>query len=243
MAIGRPIVNKGELYINNINLAHVDDENITVAAGSCRDSSNLNDIVLSADVNLDVATNGAGGLDTGSMANSTMYAVYAIGNSFNSAAYSAIASADLDEPGMPADYDMYRRVGYFLSDGTADILAFYQIGNGNDRWMYYDVSIASDITAGASAAYADVDLTGSVPLINTIVDVDCTFTPTAGNDELVLVPNGSTSANGVARMSGSAAGVIKIGHMLCPCMGDATLEYKVTGSATALNVQGYLDSL
>lgn len=255
MANGRPVVNLGDKNLQGLRLSFLTGTTISVAAGQARDSSDVADISLLSAVTINSAVNGANGLDQGSMANSTLYAVYVIGNSMDSSvqpgrgivsaapAAAAILSLNASAPLLPASYDMYRRIGYVLTSGAGAILAFYQSGNGKDRWMHYDVSVATDITAGASATFADVDCTGSVPLIDTIVDLDCTFTPTAANDELVIVPNGSTSTNGLDRMSGSAAGVIKIGHMKCPCEGDATLEYKVTGSAVALNVQGYLDSL
>lgn len=243
MAITRPVKNAGEKYINGLNLSWASATTLTIAAGQCRNSSNINDIVVGSALTLNSALTGAGGLDQGSMANNDIYAVYVIGSSYNSSLVSSIISTDHDSPLMPSNYDMYRRVGFVRTNGSAQFLLFHQIGNSADRWMYYDVSIATDITAGASATFADVDCTGSVPLINTIIDVDCTFTPTAADDPLWLRADGSAAANGQNRMSGSAAGVVKIGHMTCPCLGDATLEYKVTGSAVALNVQGYLDSL
>lgn len=255
MAYGRPVVNLGEKYIDGLRLAWASTTTITVAAGAARDSDNQADITLESAATVDISTNGANGLDQGSVANSTLYAVYVIGDSMRSSVSpgsgiatsnpvaAGLLSTNASTPLLPSGYDMYRRIGYVLTSGAGAILAFYQTGNGHDRWMHYDASIATDITAGASATYADVDCTGSVPLIDTIIELDCTFTPTGADDQLVVVPNGSTSANGLNRMSGSAAGVVKIGHMTCPCEGDSTLEYKVTGSAVALNVQGYLDSL
>ncbi len=255
MSLGIPMRNLGEPYVNGLKITSATDATITVAVGSARDSTNKSDITLASVITIDGGNNGAAGLDTGAFANNFAYAVYVIGNSMDAsiqpgrgivstaAAASALFSLDLNEPLLPSGYDMFRRIGFVLTDGTADLLPFYQTGQGRDRWMHYDVSVATDITAGASAAFADVDCSDSVPSITTIIELDCTFTPTGANDELVIVPNGSTSTNGLNRMSGSAAGVVKIGHMKCPCEGDATLEYKVTGSAVALNVQGYLDVL
>lgn len=243
MSINKQVVNAGEKYLWGLNMAWASATTLTVAAGACRSDDNIIDIEVGAALTLDSAVSGAGGLDTGTLANATIYAVYVIADSYKQNDPALLMSASASSPTMPSGYDSKRRVGFARTDGSAEFLLFYQTGNGKDRWMHYDVSIATDITAGASATFADVDCTGSVPLIDTLIDVDCTFTPTAANDELVLVPNGSTSTNGVARMSGSAAGVIKIGHMSCPCQSDATLEYKVTGTAVALNVQGYLDVL
>ena len=243
MSITRPVKNAGEKYINGLNLTWTSGTVVAASAGICRDSTNTNDMNVSEALELNTALSGAGGLDTGTIANSTLYAVYLIDSSYGKAVESLIMSANHSAPVMPYNYDMQRRIGFVLTNSNGTILAFYQVGNGSDRWMKYDVSVATDITAGASATFAEVDCTASVPLINTIIDLDCEFDPTAANDELVIVPNGSASPNGVDRMSGSAAGVTKIGHLHCPCQSDATLEYKVTGDAVALNVQGYLDTL
>ena len=79
-----PAVNAGELYINGMAVSNdstTPDEIINIAAGSCRDSTNVNDIVLSAAVDVSNVLSGAGGLDTGSVAVSSWYAVYILADS------------------------------------------------------------------------------------------------------------------------------------------------------------------
>ena len=265
MAISTPIVNARQYYINGLKLAFLTGTTMTVSAGRCSNSTNVNDISVglplnvaatqtgvlpvaagSGDVTINTAANGAGGLDIGAMANNTFYAVYAIGDSYGNQPGSAIISANLVSPLMPDGYDMYFRIGFIKSSGAAAILPFRQDGSGLDRWMWYDASIATSVTAGASATYAPVDASAALPSSTpTMVNWLCVFTPTAAGNKLVLAPGTSTSTNGYAQASGAVAAVVETVNLLCPTDSPNTdaIDYKVTGSAVAINVQAYLDQL
>jgi hypothetical protein len=265
MAISTPITNARDYYINGLKLAYVSATTMTVTAGRCSNSTNVNDISVGLALNvaatqtgvepvtagtgtvtINTATNGAAGLDTGAMANNTFYAVYAIGDSFGVMPGSAILSANLTSPLLPAGYDMSFRIGYIKSSGAAAILPFRQDGVGLDRWMWYDAPIATDITAGSSATYAAVDCTAGLPSNTpTMVRFYCVFTPTAADDTLVLAPGTSTSTLGYASASGDVAAVAVTTQLTCPTDSPKTdaIDYKVTGSAVAISVQAYLDQL
>lgn len=263
MAINTPITNARQYYINGLKLAYVTTTTLTVSAGKCSNSTNLNDISVGLPLNvaatqtgtepvaagtgavtIDGATTGAGGLDTGSLAASTFYAVYAIADSNGLNDGSACISANLTSPLLPAGYDMFFRIGFVKTDGSSHFLPFRQDGCGLDRWMYYDAPIATGVTAGSSATYASVDCSASLPSSTpTLVSFYCTFTPTGTNDKLILAPGTSTSTLGYAVLSGTGAAVA--GNLICPTDSPNTdaVDYKVTGSATAINVGGYLDQL
>lgn len=241
MAISTPMVNAPFLSIQGLRVAWTSGTVITVAAGRARDSSNLNDIILSSAVTINAATQGAGGLDIGALANSTFYAVYAIASSYSAASASALISADLDTPLLPANYDMYRRIGYVLTSGAAAILEFRQTGSSTDRWMYYDVGI-QELNAGAQAAYTAVNLATSVPATATQVLFDVVLTPTGAADAVHLQPTGATGADGYAILTGAVAGVVQRAPLIVPCNATPSIDYKVTGTVT-LNTQGYLDQL
>ena len=265
MAISKPIVQPNQYYINGLQLSYATGTTLTISAGACANSSNQNFITVGLPLNvaatqtgtepvaagsgaftLDTAVSGAGGLDTGAMANNTFYAVYAIGDSFDNNAGSVVISENLTSPLMPSGYDMYFRIGYVKSDGSADLLAFRQNGTGLDRWMWYDAVIATDVTAGASATYVPVDASAGLPSSQpTMVNWACVFTPTAAEDALVLVPGTSTAAGGYAVASGDVAGVAVSTNLVCPTDSPNTdaIDYKVTGSAVAISVQAYLDQL
>lgn len=252
-------------YIYGLKLAYVTATTMTVTAGRCRNSTNVNDIsvglatplaatqsgVLPIDaatgtVTINTAAIGVAGLDIGSMANNTFYAVYAIGDSTGVEAGSALISANLSAPLLPAGYDMYFRIGYIKSSGAAAILPFRQDGVGLDRWMWYDAAIATSITAGASATFAPVDASTGLPASTpTMVNWLCVFAPTAAADKLVLVPGTSTATLGYASASGDVAGVAHTVNLICPTDSPSTdaIDYKVTGSGVAISVAAYLDQL
>ena len=54
---------------------------MTLAPGTCLDSADGTNIVLAGGVNIDITASGVNGLDTGSEAASTFYAVYVIDDS------------------------------------------------------------------------------------------------------------------------------------------------------------------
>lgn len=265
MAISTPITNARQYYINGLKLAYVSATTMTVTAGRCSNSTNVNDISVGLPLNvaatqtgeppvaagtgtvtINTAANGVAGLDTGSMANDTFYAVYAIGDSYGNNPGSALISANLVSPLLPAGYDMSFRIGFIKSSGAAAILPFRQDGCGLDRWMWYDAAIATSVTAGASATYAPVDASAGLPAATpTMVNWLCVFTPTAAADKLVLVPGTSTATLGYASASGAVAAVANTVNLICPTDSPVTdaIDYKVTGSAVAISVAAYLDQL
>jgi hypothetical protein len=77
-----PMVNLGDLYVQGGRMAYVTGatHTFTVTAGQFRDQSNTNDIILTA-TTPSLLVSGLNGIDTGSVAASTVYYVYAVGSS------------------------------------------------------------------------------------------------------------------------------------------------------------------
>lgn len=240
-----PIVNDGILYCNGLDLAWTADETFTIAAGACRDSNNVNDIVLSASVTVNNTTNGANGLDTGTVGASTMYAVYLIGDSTGYNDTAGIMSTDTSAPLLPFGYDVSRRIGWILTDATSDNLLFWQNGVGQQRTYYWDVAI-SELSAGASTTYASVDLATSVPPIATNVLFISTYTPNSATNVGHLIPYGSSATSGVVRVGGGVAAA-QVSMLTVPCRlnsGVPTIQYKVQTSDTlSLATAGFVDYL
>lgn len=65
----------------------------------------------------------AGGLDTGTVANSTWYHVFLIKRS-DTGVVDVLFSTSVASPTMPTNYDKQRRIGSILTDGSANIVAF-----------------------------------------------------------------------------------------------------------------------
>lgn len=265
MTISTPVVNAGNTYINGLNLVYLTTTTIQVKPGLCRNSTNINDINVGLPLNvaatqtgtepvapgtgpvtINTATNGVAGLDTGVIDDNTFYAVYAIGDSYGLNPGSAVISANLLVPFLPSGYDMYFRIGYVKTDDSAHILSFRQDGISLDRWMWYDAPIPTSVTNGSSNSYAPVDATTGLPTdVPTMVRWYCLFTPTAAGNSLTLAPGTSSSSQGYASASGSVGGVTEVLQLTCPTDLPVTtaIRYMVTGSATAIDVQAYLDQL
>lgn len=266
MTISTPIVNGNVMYINGMRMAFVSTTTFTVSQGLCRNSTNVNDINIGLPVNVaatqtgvlpvpagdgavtvDITTTGAGGLDNGTIAASTFYAVHAVGDSFGENPGSVIISTSLTAPVLPAGYDMFRRIGFIKTDGSTHVLEFRQEGLSCDRWMWWDVAIATGVTSGSSATFATVDCSAGIPAMGVRSDAIflVAFTPTAAADKLELRPGLSSATNGYARESGSVAAVAKTTLMECPIDTPYTdaVDYLVTGSAVAISVAAYLDQL
>lgn len=156
-----------------------------------------------------------------------------------------LISLSATAPLLPYGYDMFRRIGAIATNGSSQVVPFDQRGSGKDRTMTYRASLATDITAGSSATFAAVALTNLVPAIDAIGIFKVTFTPTGADDPVALRSGDSATDEGQSVMSGSAAGVVKIGMMYCPYSATVAsgIDYKVTGASTAINVQGYIDQL
>jgi hypothetical protein len=137
------------LEISN-NLADATND-IDIAAGVCRDSTDTVNIIRSAAITkrLDAAWavgDGNGGLDTGSIANTT-YHVHVIRRS-DTGVVDALFSTSAVSPTLPANYDDFRRVGSIIRTGGA-IKAFTQRG---DHFMW--TSLALDHNTAAAFAFA-----------------------------------------------------------------------------------------
>lgn len=108
---------------------------IDIAVGTCRDSTNTVDITLASaltkrlDATWAVGTN-QGGLDTGAIANGT-YHMWVIRRS-DTSVVDVLFSTSATSPTMPANYDTKRRIGSILRESGA-IVSFKQNGNSFRR--------------------------------------------------------------------------------------------------------------
>lgn len=155
---------------------------IDIAVGECRDSTNVVNLVLASaltkrlDAAWAVGTN-QGGLDTGSIANTT-YHVWLIKRS-DTGVVDALFSTSVSAPTMPAGYDYKRRIGSFVRVGAA-IQLFTQTG---DEFLL--TTPVLDVNDGSATAAAQTLTLGSVPTglkLNAIVVAGLLFS--SGNNQV-----------------------------------------------------------
>lgn len=243
---GVPIINLPFLYINGLELANdatTPDEIITIASGRCRDSSDTYDMVLDSAVTVDNTLSGVGGLDQGTVAASTVYAVYLISDPVSANPTAGILSTSLTGPLMPFGYSAWRLIGYAVTDATSDFLLAYWAGNNNSRMMMYDAPQATAVTAGNETTNTAVDLSAFVPAIDLLpVHMAYAFTPGAASRTLDMLP-GNGTGNAV-RITGQVTSVVVSGNAMVlerVTSGVPEIDYKVAngGDAVALNVAGF----
>lgn len=242
-----PIVNAGIKYITDLQIAKTAAKTISMAAGAARDSTDTNDIILNSAVTINGAAVGANGVDVAVLVASTMYAVYVIGDS---TAYQSTAGllslASSSTPNLPAGYDMSRRVGWILTDGSANILQFWQYGQGQNRTYYYDVGISA-LSAGTATSFTAINLSTSVPPRATEVMFDIAYTANSATDTAQFLPYGSSASNGIVRF-GTGVAAAQVGSITVPAQLNAGVPevlYKVTSGSDSLTLltTGFKDYL
>jgi len=231
--------------LTGLELAFISTTSISVAPGVCSDVTITNNINIASTVTINAAVQGINGLDAGALAANTFYAVYAIGDSTLFNAPGALLSLSATQPYVPSGYDMFRRIGYVLTDGSEHILDFTQRGESLSRDMYYAAAIATNITAGASATFAAVTASASVPPSSVEVFLKAILTADAGGTRTAAFKAASSSsAAGQAFMWAPASTVATV-SVTCPCDASGAIDYLVsnTAAAIAIDVIGYVDNL
>lgn len=232
----QPMVNEGYLYIYGLQAAYATATTFTVGAGQARESNNINDINLLAGVTVNSAVNGLNGLDTGAIAASSLYYIYAIGDSLSNdtslkaAAVQpfppiqppvtitpstggffqpggAIISLSATGPVLPAGFDMYRLIGTVLTDGSKHFISFGSYSNSTSVSNNFADGI-SILAGGAATTFTAVDVSLYVPKGATSVKVIAALTADAGATRTAAFRGtGSGSVAGQVIMSSPASTV------------------------------------
>jgi hypothetical protein len=146
------------------------------------DSSNTYKTTRSVSLAINSAASGANGLDTGTLAASTWYAVWVIYNP-TAQTTAGLLSLSATAPTMPSGYTMKARVGWIRTDSTANKypLGFKQYG----RHVQYVVASGSNVTAMPVMVSGTQ---GSVSTPTWVAVATGAFVPTTASEiDLVLV--------------------------------------------------------
>lgn len=232
------------------------DEIINIAAGRARDVDNnidlgvgadypnLQNVTVTAPLTVNNTLSGVGGLDTGTVAANTIYAVYLVGDSrYYKPVVGMLSLASNSQPRMPFEYDSYRKIGYAITDATSDFLLMNTAGSGHERILMFDAPQATSVTAGNSTTYAGVDLSALVPPVqNTIVSIQSVFNANAAADILNMQGFDSTgdSVSIIAPVAGATARTWALNDVFAQLDTAAPkIKYKVSAGAVAINVAGF----
>lgn len=251
-----PIVNAASLYKNGLAISNnstTPHTKLDIAAGQCRDSNNIVDMILgdylsqgtgtaNAATTLNFGVNGANGLDTGSIAATTWYYIYVISDSSSKNAVATLASLSASAPTLPFGYDSIRLIGAVKTDGSSFILLFYQVGD----FFEWDAPIAVTVTSsGTSATYSAMDLsTGVPPSAYGLATVYAKWDPNAAADILNFQPSGATGDYIVNTAISTTVQDFSFSIRPLTVSSVPKISYKVSaGTLTAVTVRGYTMSL
>lgn len=130
---------------------------------------------------INCATTGANGLDAGSLANSTFYALYTIYNPATNTT-AGLASTSFTSPTLPSGYTASTRVGAIVTNGSAQFFRIKQVGN----------ICSYNVIAGGTTTSARLISAGTGSKVQTSLSA---FIPsTAIQANLLLYCNGSTAS-------------------------------------------------
>ena len=151
-------------YVNELPLSFSSVTTITLGTGSCTDSTNTVYIDHTASVDVVISTSGINGLDTGSEATSTWYAVYVVSGT---SGVGGLLSTSETAPTMPSGFTYKRRVGWAYNHSDGDIQNFIQTGMGRER-SYTWFETGPDYTrvlhnAVSSGVRTAVDISSRIP--------------------------------------------------------------------------------
>ncbi len=176
-----PNLYKYGLSISNFSAT---SKKLIVSDGMCRDSNNAVDIEVGSELTLDGSVNGANGLDSGTIAVNKMYAIYVIADSrYNLLVAGLISLASNETPTIPKNYDSYRLIGYWSTNGTPNFYYGHYQGTGNDLIFWYGGTYNIILSAGNATSLTDVYLDAFVPPVdNTLAVITAEFIPASSGN-------------------------------------------------------------
>ena len=241
-----PIVEGNVFWVSGLKLARTGNTAATVTAGYCRDSLNQVTMSTSVTTTLTLAGTGLNGLDTGTIAASTFYAVYMIADVQNRNATGFLISTNATTPLLPQGYSNYERIGWLLTDSSSHVLPFEQAGPAGTRIYQWDTAIRV-LNAGTSATFAAFTLQTAMPSLAIPVNLTVSFTANAAGDTGLIRPTGSTETTLTPIQIGSPAAshaLVVSNQQIIPILvtGNPSLDYIVAASGSmTVWVAGFTD--
>ncbi len=242
------IVNDGFLYVSGLIPTYVSTTTFTMSTGQCRDFSNQSDMINSSVVTVSTAFVGVNGLDTGTVATSTLYYIYGVWDISNVLPMGFVLSLSASAPVMPAGYSTYRLLGAFATNSSSQLLLTRYYGTSNVRYVTYDIVQSVLSTSSPATTATAVGLGAVVPAISNIpVYIEAKFTPNAASDTLNVVST-STSSTTVVQATGQVAAVVLDQFLTVPAtlVSAVPTVYYLASTASAavtLYVVGYTMTL
>ena len=234
------------LEYSNLKVQVTSDTALTVTADNIVVSDGTTNMALAA-VNSSVASGsaGAGGLDTGAMANTTWYNLWAIAKADGTKA--VMLSLSATAPTMPSGYTFKARLGAVRTDGSAHLLRTLQYGNRVQYVVGTNPTTARQMISGVSGdptvpTWTAQSVSSYVPPTASMIHVGLYANNTAG----IAAPNNSygnlSSSSNPPPLAASAPSAVvnTLGWLV---LESTNIYYAGNGAATALYCYGWEDNL
>lgn len=137
-------------------------------------------------VTINDTINGAGGLDTGSLAVNSQYYHYLIDNGTTTVGLDSLSATS---PLMPSGYNYLCRLGARFTDGSANFYRTTQRGRYAQNLTLRLVTSGTNVGNITTPTYVSASLTGFVP--TTATEATFTLTDNNGSSVAILAPNNS----------------------------------------------------
>lgn len=221
---------------------------LIISAGSCSaktfDGESICQLNLGNDLVLDATKNGVNGLDSGELADSAIYEVYIIGNPILNTAVATLLTLQGSTPLLPFGYNVFRKVGYAVTNIDGVFSNFYTYGSGSKRTYLYGAPQGTSVTAGNATTFTAIDISNFVPKIeNLTVLVTTVFTGGAASRTLDLQKFGNDDSLNMVRIASQVTSVpVHTPQFRIPNTVDASdadkckIIYKVSNSGDAVLV-------
>jgi len=189
---------------------------LTVGPGVIRDWNNTQDINLGGFdtatpiiTTLNFSINGINGLDTGTIAASTVYTIFVINDIRGIHIPQVLASASRTAPVLPFGYNDFAIIGYAVTDSSSHLIILNICGNGPERVAYFDTAPVI-FSGSAGGAFAAKSLQHLAPAIDAMeVGVIFAFSAATAANSVAVRPTGSIATAGVVIGSSDVVTVLQ----------------------------------
>lgn len=148
---------------------------LLISSGWAQDTGDVEEITSSSSLTINPANTGMGGLDTGSLAASTVYAVWLAKNSAGTVHALMSTAFTADSVTLPSGWSgaKMRRIGCCSTNASTTLNPFAQTGVNNERvytW-FSDVSTRKVLDAGTATTWTTVEANALTPESAEIITV------------------------------------------------------------------------
>lgn len=189
-------------YINGLNWSTAGaSTTFSVAVGACTDSTNVDFMKITSAISKTTAAwavgTGNGGLDTGSVVNSTWYHVYVIKRT-DTGVVDVLFSTNASAPTMPTSYTLKRRICSMFLNSSGQWASVTQ--RGQEFWWATPTNDINALTVGTTSA--NVTLAGLPLGVSTQAIMNFYFQAPAGSASTLYVRNPSDTDVALASLNG-----------------------------------------